>query len=90
MANYLLCYDISDPRRLQRVHRYVVKHALFVQLSVYYFQGNRQALNRLLSGLSCIIEEKEDDVRVYRVRNLLESLQIGRSWLPEGIGFAPD
>jgi len=87
MAHYLVCYDIADPRRLQRVHRRMIRHALFVQLSVYYLQGDRAALDRLLDDLQEVIDERYDDVRAYSVRPLSDGLQIGCPWLPEGIGL---
>lgn len=87
MAHYLVCYDIADPRRLGRVHRRIVKHAIFIQLSVYYLQGDRQALAALLNDLQDVIDEDYDDVRAYSVRPLAEALQIGCPWLPEGIGL---
>lgn len=85
MAHYLVCYDIADPKRLGRVHRRIVKHAMFVQLSVYYLQGDRQVLEALLEDLREVIDEGCDDVRAYPVRQLSGALQIGCSWLPEGI-----
>ncbi|MEX0618075.1 MAG: CRISPR-associated endonuclease Cas2 [Pseudohongiellaceae bacterium] len=87
MAHYLVCYDIADPRRLGRVHRRIIKHAMFIQLSVYYLQGDRQALEALLNDLQDVIDEGYDDVRAYAVRPLSDALQIGCPWLPEGIGL---
>lgn len=87
MAHYLVCYDIADPKRLARVHRRVIRHAMFIQLSVYYLQGDRRVLETLLSELQDVIDERCDDVRVYTVRQLSGALQIGCSWLPEGIGW---
>jgi len=87
MGNYLLCYDIADPKRLLRVHRLVVKHALFVQLSVYYFQGDETGLESLLCELNDKIDARYDDVRAYAVQPLSEALQVGCSWLPDGIGL---
>lgn len=87
MSHYLVCYDIANPKRLGRVHRRIVKHAVFIQLSVYYLRGNRQALEALLDDLREVIDEHHDDVRAYSVRPLSEALQVGCSWVPEGIGW---
>lgn len=87
MAHYLVCYDIADPKRLRRVHRRIVKHAIFIQYSVYYLQGDRKALEALLNDLQDVIDEGRDDVRAYSARPLSDALQIGRSWLPDGIGL---
>ena len=87
MAHYLICYDIANPKRLGRVHRKVIKHALFIQFSVYYLQGNRRELDALLSDLQDVIDESYDDIRVYPVEPLSNSWQIGVSWLPEEVGL---
>ena len=87
MTHYLVCYDITDPKRLGRVHRRIVKHALFIQLSVYYLHGNQTALEALLDDLQDVINEGYDDVRAYTVRPLSDALQIGIPWIPEGIGL---
>lgn len=87
MAHYLVCYDIADQRRLLRVHRRVLKHAIFIQYSVYYLQGDKKALRALLDDLQDVIDERYDDVRAYSVKPLSEALQIGNPWLPEGIGL---
>lgn len=85
MAHYLICYDIADPKRLGRVHRCVVKRATFVQLSVYYLRGDRNELYQLLDSVEKLLEEKEDDVRVYMVEALDKAIQLGQSYLPEEV-----
>lgn len=87
MTHYLVCYDIANPKRLGRVHRRILKHAVFVQLSVYYLQGNERALAALLADLQEVIDEDYDDVRAYAVRPLSEAVHIGCPWVPEGIGW---
>lgn len=85
MARYLICYDIASPKRLGKVHRYIVKHAVFIQLSVYYLEGDKKDLARLLSDLTLIIDIRFDDVRAYAIKSLEDAVQIGTPWLPEGI-----
>lgn len=87
MANYLICYDIANPKRLAKVHRKVVKQAAFVQFSVYYFSGSKADLDNFLIDIEQIIHVKEDDVRVYLVESLKKATQVGQSWLPDGILF---
>ena len=36
----LLCYDIRDPKRLQKVHREVKKVGMPLQYSVFYIEMN--------------------------------------------------
>lgn len=85
MAHYLICYDIADPKRLGKVHRKAVKHAIFIQYSVYYLHGNQQQLERLLDELRQVIDETEDDIRAYTVSPLDDAIMLGKSWLPSGV-----
>lgn len=83
MAHYLICYDIADKRRLGLVHRRAVRHAMFVQYSVYYLSGHKLRLRAMLADIESVIHPQEDDVRAYTVAPLMEAQILGRSWLPE-------
>jgi CRISPR-associated protein Cas2 len=85
MAHYLICYDIANPRRLGRVHRRAVRHAMFVQYSVYYLNGSEKELHEMLDEISEEIDPEEDDVRAYPVEPLKNAIQIGQAWLPDEI-----
>ena len=90
MPHYLICYDIANPKRLGKVHRRAVNHAVFVQYSVYYLQGTRAALDIMLDELREVIDDSQDDVRAYMIAPLSESIQFGRSWIPDGIIISND
>lgn len=64
-TRWILCYDIRNPRRLQRVHRYVSKHGLPMQYSVFLLKGSREKVERILAGLRPYLDERVDDVRCY-------------------------
>jgi len=83
--NWLVAYDIADPRRLGRVHRYLKQHAIPVQYSVFVFQGNQYALDRVLSGIAARIDSEADDVRAYHLPGRCEVTMLGRQQLPEGV-----
>ncbi|ANJ66668.1 hypothetical protein A9404_04090 [Halothiobacillus diazotrophicus] len=68
---YLLCYDISNARRLNRVHRVVSRQALAVQRSVYLFWGDDLSLSVLLASLRSRLAW-EDDLRCYPVPDPIE------------------
>ena len=85
MANYLICYDIANPRRLGKVHRRTVAHALFVQYSVYYLQGSREDLEQLLHEIADVMNPGEDDVRAYQTGDIQLAFRLGRHWLPDDI-----
>lgn len=88
MTDYVICYDICDPRRLARLARYLVKRAVRMQYSVFLFQGDDRQLERCIQGAAELIDPQEDDLRVYPlpVRGL--KARLGRPILPEGILYS--
>lgn len=66
-TTWLLAYDIACPRRGKRVHYRLRKRALFVQESVAVLRLTNDALEQLLEELEVQMNEREDDLRVYRV-----------------------
>ena len=61
----LICYDIANPRRLQRLHRRLAKQAVMVQYSVYYCELTLKGMERLKAMIADHIDPTEDDVRLY-------------------------
>ena len=64
-ANYLVCYDIADERRLTRVYALMKQQGIHVQYSVFHCRLTWPELVELKRRLQDIIDEREDDVRVY-------------------------
>jgi CRISPR-associated protein Cas2 len=85
-ANYLVCYDIREERRLSRVYRFMRGKGLHLQYSVFYCRLTWQELLTLKGGLSEIIEESEDDVRIYPLPGDLKASVLGRgAKIPDGV-----
>jgi CRISPR-associated protein Cas2 len=83
--NWLLCYDISDPKRLGRIHRYVTRVAIPLQYSVFQLQASHQQLDSIIEELRVIMNEKEDDIRIYPLHKIPKKYTMGDSLFPEGI-----
>ena len=83
--NWLIAYDIADPRRLGRVHRYLKRHAIPVQYSVFVLHGNQIMLEGVLSGIAERIAPDADDVRAYHLPDRCEVTMLGTQSLPEGV-----
>ena len=79
---WLIAYDISDPKRLNRVHRFVIKHCVPVQYSLYYFEGSTRAVQGLLNGIDNLIKPEADDVRAYPLPSEPDIVTLGRGSLP--------
>ncbi len=62
---YVIAYDITDPRRLAKAHRFLREYAFPLQYSVFLATLDAAALQTILTGLAAIIHPREDDVRAY-------------------------
>ena len=56
MNDYIICYDVANPRRLGRIHRALKKQALAVQYSVFLFSGTEVQLQRCLAQLQALMD----------------------------------
>lgn len=88
MSDFVICYDISNPRRLGRLYRYLLKRAVPLQYSVFLFSGDDRQLDRCMEGAIELIDEKQDDLRVYPLPSRGLKARIGRPALPEGIQWS--
>ncbi len=75
---WIVAYDIADPRRLQQVHSFMVKHAYALQYSVFLALSTDRELDRLLAGLEQQISRKHDDVRAYPLPEGAEPVCLGQ------------
>ena len=76
-ANYLICYDIADEQRLQRVYRFFKQYGIPIQYSVFYTKVSWQELVNLKNKLRELINEKEDDIRIYPLPSQLKVIVLG-------------
>lgn len=88
MSDFIICYDITDPRRLGRLYRYLIKRAVPLQYSVFLFKGDDRQLERCIQDAIELIDEKQDDLRVYPLPGRGLKARIGRPTLPEGIQWS--
>ena len=65
--HYLIAYDIASPRRLRRVARYLEKHALRCQKSVFMFQGPPEQLSSVMAGIEPLIDAQFDLVQAWKL-----------------------
>jgi CRISPR-associated protein Cas2 len=83
--NWLVSYDIADPRRLMRVHRALKKEGTPMQYSVFWVQASRARMGAIMAQLATLIDERADDVRAYPIPQEAWSVSLGNSMLPAGI-----
>ena len=82
---YLIAYDIRQPKRLIRVHRYLRRQGLPVQYSVFTAQLTQRKLARVMDGLQAIIDSRVDDVRIYPLPTRLDASLLGRQLFPDDV-----
>jgi len=86
---YLIAYDIADPRRLARLHRYLKGEALALQYSVFFGRFTLAGIDRIEDEIAARIDPREDDVRIYPLPVDFQVWALGASApLPEGIHLA--
>jgi CRISPR-associated protein Cas2 len=83
--SWLIAYDIADPRRLGRVHRYLKGEAVPVQYSIFATNTSANGIRRVRDALEKRIDPRRDDVRIYLLPKPLDITCIGSSFLPEGL-----
>ncbi|HRP95589.1 MAG TPA: CRISPR-associated endonuclease Cas2 [Rhodocyclaceae bacterium] len=79
---WLITYDITNPKRLVRLHRFLRRHATPVQYSVFLFEGSAAQMGRLMADIETRIDKKTDDVRGYQLPARLQIDTFGRGSLP--------
>ncbi len=85
MREYIICYDITCPRRLGRIHRVLKQYALPLQYSVFFFSGTESQLHHCLASLEALMNEHSDDIRAYPLPRRGLRLALGPSKLPAGV-----
>ena len=88
MGFYVISYDIGNPKRLLRIHRYLKGLALPIQYSVFYFEGSEVELEKCIDKLTTMINPKEDDVRCYPLPKTGLQVCLGKAGLPNDIYYS--
>jgi CRISPR-associated protein Cas2 len=84
-GTFIIGYDIANPRRLQRVHREMCKHAGPLEYSIFLLVGSQDDKDRCLAEMADLIVASVDDVRCYPLPARGFQGRIGRAGLPAGI-----
>jgi CRISPR-associated endonuclease Cas2 len=68
-GDYLICYDIRENKRLQRIQRLMAKRTLYLQRSVYLYRGDGSPLIALLEIVKKEMKD-DDDLRIYNLSHI--------------------
>jgi CRISPR-associated protein Cas2 len=85
-AKYLVCYDISEPRRLSKVYKFMKGRGLHIQYSVFHCSLTWPNLLELKKNLSELIDKNSDDVRIYPLPSKEKVIVMGcGDRVPDGV-----
>ncbi len=83
-GNYVVCYDIRERKRLQRIQRLTAKSTIYLQRSVYLYRGVGEGLILLLENVRKVMQQ-EDDLRIYNLSHIRDMwfLSLDKPAIPE-------
>jgi CRISPR-associated protein Cas2 len=84
-AQWLVTYDIANPRRLARVFKHLKKEGVPMQYSVFAVDASNAKMGALMVHLGTLIDLREDDVRAYRLPDSGWRATLGATMLPEDV-----
>ena len=87
---HIIAYDIGEPKRLVRIHRYLKKLAMPIQYSVFLIECNAIQLQAVRDDLEEMIDPKRDDIRIYTLPLKPVIMTLGQQALSEGIYLLGD
>ncbi len=83
--HWLICYDIRNPKRLLRIHRYLRQRGVAVQYSAFGLELDDRQLRQVLDDLEMLMDPRVDDIRAYHIPAHCRIWKWGRQTLPEGL-----
>ena len=64
----IISYDIADAKRLRKMAKLCEREGMRFQYSLYvFYEVTKKDVERFVQHILEIIDEQEDDVRIYRV-----------------------
>lgn len=82
---FIISYDVSNSKRLNRIYKTMCKFATPLQYSVFVLNGTSKQCETCLQVISNLINPKEDDLRCYPIPRYGLKERLGSSSLPTGI-----
>lgn len=85
-SNYIVCYDIIHEKRLRQVFKILKGIGTHIQYSVFFCKLTWQELTELKEKLEGIIDDNEDDIRIYPLPSSVKCTVLGKgNRVPEGV-----
>ena len=88
VGEFLIAYDITCPRRLARMHRYLTRVAVPIEYSVFFATGELSSIMLILTEAASLIDKRSDDLRCYPLPSRGLKTRLGRATLPSGVFYS--
>lgn len=88
-ASWLVTYDISDPKRLARIHKALKKEGIPVQYSVFHLLTSQAKIGALMVKLGHLAHPQADDIRAYRIPAKPWQATLGQPIIPTDVWQDP-
>ena len=79
---FLICYDICDPKRLYRVHRFLLGYRVGGQKSFFECWLTPAELRQVRKALDEMLEPTEDRAHIFQLDPRMKNEGLGRATLP--------
>jgi len=83
---YIVCYDISNPKRWRKVYKTMKGFGEWLQLSVFQCRLTREKVLQMIDKLSRLVNHREDNVLIvdlgYAENVKLKVEVIGKAFVP--------
>jgi CRISPR-associated protein Cas2 len=76
-CKFLICYDIKDTKRLQKLHRFICDVAFPVQYSVFETELTSIQFEKLRANLAQRIDPETDKLTIYRLFKTHTKIELG-------------
>lgn len=84
---YLVCYDIANPKRLYRVHRFLLGYKVGGQKSFFECWLTPSELRVVRAGLLARMEIDEDRAHIFQLDPRQQPIQLGCAKAPQSGPF---
>ena len=85
MGSWVIGYDVTNPKRLQRIYREMLRHATPIEYSIFLLTGSERDCQNCIEQVKAMIDENSDDLRCYPLPANALQQRLGKATLPAGI-----
>ena len=64
---FIVAYDITDPKRLKKVAKILEKVGVRIEYSLFFVKTTKEEMTETAINISNIIDHETDDIRIYTV-----------------------